>query len=1179
MTNSPPPNNLTPAEYHELLQGSGIHPQLIALNFCHLERESAYNHLFISESLPRLNTGRVKSSFLKLYRHIDQGGWWCSGLDPLNHWEPMEWGRFKPLNPRRDWQKDKPVKYESPPKTPNRVTYFDAPDCLWNKIAKHYGIKRYDSLLALRLQDRKKPVVFWEWVQSHPEIPVILTEGEKKAAFLLSLGWVAIALPGIWNGRVGTGKSEQLHPDLVPLAQAGRKFIILFDHETKRSTLRAVQLATVRLGKVIQAVGCEVEVARLPGPEKGVDDWGVAHGEKASQLLAVLIADALALSDYERSHRTYTRGLSDKYPPHLQVNVPYLSQVEARHATGGAQHATGGAQHATGGAQHAMPLLPTSGLVVLWSDMGTGKTELLRRWRQAHPNQRFLNNGHRVNLLKNLALRLETEMYSAVGQRDLAKANALSITIDSLYKLNTDALTYGCVFIDEACQYLTHLLHSQTCKEHRAEILEVLEYLVFNAPLAIIADAHMDDITVDFFRAMRPPDEVPFIIKNDWKSGGRTVYWYGGKDSSALVAQVSAALMIGQKVMVVSDSKRFIKKLEQALTVRVDEPEPATSLEKPIGFGTEEKAKPCRGMICRAPTRVWSVHSGNSGSEENVAFIKDITNAVKDLDALLASPSLGTGVDIPDYHFDAVFGAFHAASQTATECAQMLYRYRPKVPMHVWVAPRPPFGYKDTNAAKIKERILQANEVTAFLIRIDRETGQRGAEKDWALEAYCHIQGARNQSINNLREDLRSLLVEMGNEIVSLEATEDDEAREQLKQAALALNQVHFQAVTKAKTITATEYRRRQTQDYLKPEEIFECEKFRLADSYGMEVTEELVERDNGGRLIRRFANLEAILTAPNGTIIDPRTGREYPAPPKIVAERDLTERELLPICTDWSNYSAQWLARFNLGLYGILKHLVAGGEIQATDPELARMTAIARACAAHLKTILGFAIPPNCSPIWLLGMFVDQLGLKLTSRKEGSRGKQVKIHFLTPDELNFALFVLSHRQTKRTLKVQREREYKEKQERYQTTMQVLYALEAIPPSVSTPPQKDNEQPLKMGVNTETCNSILNQHKGGVSQRGRSIVAPNLESAITCDQLEPNDGYHNDLHAYAELLHDCLEYGVEAIRELLKPWTPEKRWGAVILLEQLSEAAGRQLFEMVPHLHEWLDEGAWSDGI
>ncbi|NDJ25905.1 hypothetical protein GS682_30825 [Nostoc sp. B(2019)] len=71
------------------------------------------------------------------------------------------------------------------------------------------------------------------------------------------------------------------------------------------------------------------------------------------------------------------------------------------------------------------------------------------------------------------------------------------------------------------------------------------------------------------------------------------------------------------------------------------------------------------------------------------------------------------------------------------------------------MASHPPFGYAETNARCIKEKILQNNEMTAFLIRVNKETGKRGAEKDWALDTSCQIEAQRNWSINNLRADLR----------------------------------------------------------------------------------------------------------------------------------------------------------------------------------------------------------------------------------------------------------------------------------------------------------------------------------------------------------------------------------------------------------------------------------------
>ncbi|MBW4567238.1 MAG: DUF3854 domain-containing protein [Tolypothrix carrinoi HA7290-LM1] len=1161
---SPFPNNLTVAEYHELAVGSAIHHALIERNFVHIESAIVYSYLFISESIPRKNAGRVTDSFLKQYQHAELGGLWISGLDPQNNWQPMEWGRFKPTNPRINAEKGKLVKYESPPKTPNRVTYFDIPDCIWDLVQKRYNIKCYNSPLLSRLTDRLHPLlIFWEWVIRHPEIPIILCEGEKKAACLLSLGFAAIALPGIWNGRVGKKDfDERLHPDLLPLAQKGRKFIILFDHETNPKTRWSVFQATLRTGKAIEAAGSACEVALLPGMEKGVDDFVVARGDDASALLTAIVDDAKSLTDYQRSFYLSHRGLSSKYKPHVRVNVKYLSSsVE----------------------------LPESGLVVLDSDMGTGKTELLSKWRDSHPEARFLNNGHRVNLLKNLANRLKTEMYSDLGYTGLAKATALSITIDSLHKLCTDSLTYGCVFIDEACQYLTHLLHSKTCKEHRASILEVLEYIVYNAPLVVIADAHMDEVTVDFFRAMRPPEEKPFIIKNEWKNGDRLIYWYEGDNSSALVAQISAALMRGEKIMVPSDSKRFIKKLEKSLSMRVVvEASNADSISQPPPFNDNNSDYPSqlpqkiddkntsgsdpsqlpqkiddkntsgsdpsqlpqkiddkKRSDIKQPLRIWAIHSENSGSEENVAFIKDITNSVKSLDALLASPSLGTGVDIPEYHFDAVFGVFHGVSQTATECAQQLWRYRPNVPIHVWVAPRPPFGYKDTNASKIKERLLQTNEMTAFLIRIDRETGRRGAEKDWALDAYCQIMASRHQSINNLRADLRNLLTEMGNVIISVGAEENYLAQQQLKNAGIALDAAYYAAVASSKEISATEYRQRTSKDYLSPEEVFECEKFRIKDAYGMEVTSTLVQKDNSGKLIKAIADLEAILSEPDGTIVDPNTGDEYPSPPTIVADKDRQERLHFPLCMDWGNYSASWLARFNLGLHDVLKRLVAGVEVTANDPDLVRMTEIASSCASHVKAILGFTVPKKCKPIWLLGTLLDQLGLKLDDHKVGPRGKQVKYHGLKQEELDFAQAVIKHRENKRTQKEERARQAEEDQRRFQAGLQLLYGIAPPNTPVSTPPPNSIGEPIREGVDTENENAVF-------------------------EIFDPEDGDSTPIRDCVQQLRSGIKHGVDAIKDILQRWSEDRRWCAVLLLEKIASAELRILEQMMPQFYTWL---------
>jgi hypothetical protein len=273
----------------------------------------------------------------------------------------------------------------------------------------------------------------------------------------------------------------------------------------------------------------------------------------------------------------------------------------------------------------------------------------------------------------------------------------------------------------------------------------------------------------------------------------------------------------------------------------------------------------------------------------------------------------------------------------------------------------------------------------------------------------------------------------------------------------------------------------------LKPEEVFECEKFRLRDAYGCEVTPELVDLDDGGRLISRLVQLEAILAQPDGTIADPTTGRIYPAPPLDVASRDRVEREQLSICTDWANNSARWLARFNLGLHDILQRLIAGEGVKALDPDLQRMNAIALKCAVHIKAILGFTVPLKCSTMWLLALLVKQLGLKLVSRKQGARGKQVRVYVLAEAERDFALLVLAHRASKRIEKETREQELRERMQRYQAAMQFRYGIDPPPSPVSTPPQNGCNQHLMGGVDTAPYPPKRRQTAGGEEMNARLL--------------------------------------------------------------------------------------------
>ena len=95
------------------------------------------------------------------------------------------------------------------------------------------------------IDESREDLGFWSWVLNHPEIPILITEGGKKAGCLLSHGWVAIAVSGVWNGQ----QNKKLHPSLAPFIVAGRKVYLVFDADIVIK--KSVQDALKILGNLI----------------------------------------------------------------------------------------------------------------------------------------------------------------------------------------------------------------------------------------------------------------------------------------------------------------------------------------------------------------------------------------------------------------------------------------------------------------------------------------------------------------------------------------------------------------------------------------------------------------------------------------------------------------------------------------------------------------------------------------------------------------------------------------------------------------------------------------------------------------------------------------------------------------------------------------------------------------
>jgi hypothetical protein len=622
---------------------SAVDIQIIHLNVQTLVDSEVDHHSneMVYPIAEKLNWKVTRSGRKKALR-----GWWVSGVDPLNGWQQMLWGRFKPdaATPVMDRSKGKAAKYLSPSlgKASSRLVLLDVPFSVWQLVADRYQI-------PIDRSDKRSG--FWSWVWRH-RVPVVLTEGEKKAGCLLSAGYAAIALPGIFGASRREG--NQLIPEIAFFAQKAREFLICFDYESRAAVVQQINLAISRLGYLIPrcvvaedaalaAIGetvaevSTVKVVTLPGPEKGVDDFIVAHGVVEFD---GLVSQAQAFGNWQAA-----RAWELTYEPNETISQAYLDSAN----------------------------YPTSGFVCIKSPKGTGKTTALRSFLNEHgKNRKVLVLTHRIQLGRSICQSLGLPWISQIKDAPELEQLGYGLCIDSLHsrsqaKFEPQDWENAIVILDEVEQILWHALNSITCAKSRVRILSTLKTLVqtvLNSGGVVIAqDADLSDISIDYLLSMLDQPLEPWLLVNQWKRQQLSdAYLYDVSNPAALLLQMEKLIETGP-VYVCLDSQKVkgrwsSRNLETYLCDRF----PNKKILRVDSESVSDACHPAYGIS------------------------KDVNAVIKPFDIVLATPTIGTGVsiDLVD-HFVAVIGIFNGVTSD-TESRQALARVRSQVPRYVWAS-------------------------------------------------------------------------------------------------------------------------------------------------------------------------------------------------------------------------------------------------------------------------------------------------------------------------------------------------------------------------------------------------------------------------------------------------------------------------------------------------------------
>jgi Domain of unknown function (DUF3854) len=538
------------SQYYQEWLNSAVDSDIIRLNVQPLSETTPYEYLLYG--LPdseRRNDGRLRDYWLKKYQHVESGGWWCSGVDVLTLQDSL-WGGFKPNCPRIEEKlrgfgkspKLKTIKYEHPPKVGTEIFALKVSEIIWQGIADKCGIYPYCPLPSASSKSvTNSESQFWAWLIDNPGIALTITEGAKKAGALLTAGYAALALPGIFNGyrqeRDEFGNKigfPSLIPQLEVFATPRREISFGFDRETNPKTVKNVRLAIQRTGKLLQRRGCKVKVVQWLDPLKGVDDL---ISTKGVQYFDSIYENRVPLEEFNLQQFL-------EFKPDLKINERFFPD--------------------------SVNYPPSSQLIALKGYQKTGKTQWLAKRIEPFINQgkRVIVIGHRERLMLELARRFGIDYRVEIKESSFGGIFGYSLCIDSLHPranppFRSEDWEGAIVIIDEIEQVLWHLLNSDTCTRNRVSILkcfkQLLQTVVSTGGKIFIADADLSRISIDYIKNLIGFSIETYIIENQYRPNAvalRQCYYFDGNTPASLVTRLVAKIKGGERAFILTDGAR-----------------------------------------------------------------------------------------------------------------------------------------------------------------------------------------------------------------------------------------------------------------------------------------------------------------------------------------------------------------------------------------------------------------------------------------------------------------------------------------------------------------------------------------------------------------------------------------------------------------------------------------------
>lgn len=436
----------------------------------------------------------------------------------------------------------------------------------------------------------------------------------------------------------------------------------------------------------------------------------------------------------------------------------------------------------------------------------------------------------------------EDEEREVGGMTRVKPTSCYAVCVDSLPLLKPNKHQYPVVLIDECEQVFAHLVGA-TLKDRRREVYKLMEHYLRVAKVVVLLDADLGLITMRAVCGMnlRPETKMHIVINTPWQATGELKLYH---DAGQLVEELKRAVRSGKKTFVAVNAKQKAKELERALS----------------------ELHPGK--------RIVAVHADNAQNPDVQRLLKNLPAEFENnLDVLIASPALATGVDISFYDangkprtvVEQVFGLFKNNITTHFEIDQHLFRVRHPKEVHVWVD-RTEMNYEPDPAAirvELRETVARDSVLVGY-----KDDGTPVLSDDALLDIWTETKAVQRGSKNILREAFVSLRRQNRSEVqpVGLDQDANEAGKKTLREARQQRIEAEAVCVSEAEDLDDEELEtlQRRLDEGLPVSEAEQWAmlKARLEKFYKTAADAELVKFDEGGATRRAILNLELTLTA-----------------------------------------------------------------------------------------------------------------------------------------------------------------------------------------------------------------------------------------------------------------------------------------------------------------------------